>query len=450
MLFSLIVFSLEFLLCNLIISPTNSVDHTAVSIALLIINTVIVYFSVSTSIRNSDNIEEEHNVRMMVLPSFFIRIAILLWDVYARHIFILPNSEADAEWYHKIAVSFAFGSRANQVDYRKYSYYIGKLYRFIGVQKITIQFLHVFFAMWSIVLIYKILVRFKIDTGTRRRAMLFACFLPNLMMITTFFLQESVIAFLIILSLYFYTRWWFGDGLINIIWSVVASVSAAMLHLGGIVVAIGIIALMVLTANKDRIMHLTPVKAVFVIFVVLGLILVLTTFGDELLTKIGGKVDYESITGEVELKEAGGSVYTIGISGLPPVLDLLVNTPIRMVYFVFSPLPWTWRGLKDILAFFGSVLFYIYVIYTVVQALIRKPLRNLGEDSISSYYFVIIVILMIASVMFGWGVANAGTALRHREKFTYLFIIQFAISKEIILRIDNKDAKKSISNSSNL
>ena len=442
---------IEFLICNIIINPIDDTEHNVAALILLALNTIILCFAVSSSIKNKDNPEEENSVKTMIFSSLFIRIAILFWDIYARNIFILPNSEGDAEWYHINGVRYAFGRFADQVDYNKYSYYVGQIYKLIGVQKMTIQFLHIFFAICSIVLIYKILLMFKVDSKIKRTTMAFACFLPNTMMITTFFLQESVIAFMIILSFYLYTRWWFSNRFIYIILSIAISLLASVLHMGGMVVAIGILSLAFVVGGKDHELKLSLFRVLSIIVLMFISILILSQFGNTFMGKLRGGVTYEGITYETEVREGGGSGYVVGIGGLPPTLDLVVNTPIRMVYFVFSPLPWAWRGLSDIIAFFGSALFYMYTVFTAIKVIKRKPSRILKGDSISAYFVVLIVIVLIAAIMFGWGVANAGSALRHREKFTYLFIVLFAISKEIILRTELKlESKESVSDSSRL
>lgn len=451
MIFSGITFCLEFFLCNLLIQPNNDTEHNTAALILLVINIVVVCLAVSGSIKSNNNPDEERSVKTMIFSSLFIRIAILFWDIYARNIFILPNSEGDAEWYHINGVRYAFGRFADQVDYDKYSYYVGQIYKLIGVQKMTIQFLHIFFAICSIVLIYKMLLMFKVDSKIKRTAMAFACFLPNTMMITTFFLQESVIAFMIILSFYLYTKWWFSNRFIYIVLSVTISLLASVLHMGGMVVAIGIVSLVFVVGGKDHELKLSLFRVLSIIVLMFIGILILSQFGDTFMGKLRGGVTYEGITYETEVREVGGSGYTIGIGGLPPALDLVVNTPIRMVFFVFSPLPWMWRSLADIIAFFGSALFYMYTVFMSIKAIKRKPSRILKGDSISAYCMVLIVIVLIAAVMFGWGVANAGSALRHREKFTYLFIVLFAVSKEIMLRTELKlESKESISDSSHL
>ncbi len=452
MLVTAIIFAIECISYHLFANPTEQTDTSVFMILSFLINIIIVCIAINSSIRDEKDPELEQSIKSMVIVSFFIRIAILLWDVYARDIFILPNSEGDAEWYHNIGVSFAFGGRSNEVNFNSYSYYVGQFYRFIGVQKLTVQFFHVFLALCSVILIYKILCMFGLDAKIKKRAMFFACFLPNLMMITTYFLQESFIAFFIILSLYFYTKWWFRGNAFNIIFSVVSSAMGSILHIGGIVCAVGILSTLFLVNSKDRKLHITTVRLFAVVFMIFAVLALISVFGDDLLRKMGGEITVESMTGTTDIKEYGGSAYVIGIQGLPPLLDLIVNTPIRAFYFAFSPLPWQWRGLSDILAFFGSTVFYIYLVIQTVKTYRSKATKMLSEDNITSYMFVLVVIVIIAMVMFGWGVANAGTVIRHREKFTYICIVLFAINQEIMLRQKGVDTEneESVSDSSDL
>ncbi|MBE6824276.1 MAG: hypothetical protein E7513_02900 [Ruminococcaceae bacterium] len=450
MFFASLVLIFEGILCNFILMPNSDVEQSTCAVVLLVINIVVVCLGISFSIKNN-NVEEERSIKLALFSSFFLRILILLWDVYCRHIFILPNSEGDAEWYHKIGVSYAFGTRAQEVDYTKYSYYIGQLYKFIGVQKMTAQFINVFLAMCSLILVYKILCKFDIDTKVKKITITIAAFLPNLMMITTFFLQESIIAFFVISSLYLFTRWWFGKSAFNIVLAILFSVAGAMLHMGGFAIGIGILMMLFLVNNKERKVSATPARLVMVIIMAFVALFAISTFGGDLLGKLGGEVSAEAILDKSGDREIGGGAYVIGIQGLPPAVDIVVNTPIRMFYFIFSPLPWMWRGPGDILAFFGSTIFYIYVVYLTIKAFKTKPNKTLVNDNLGSYLITLTVIVLIAAVMFGWGVSNSGSVIRHREKFTYICVVMFAISQEILFRTEKVNAEQeSIDNSSDI
>ena len=440
----LFIFIFEALLCNIILVPTLDTNAESASLIMLGINVVIIYFILLLTKKED---EDRNVVSKMLVFSFSLRIFLLLWDIYARDIFVLPNSEADAVWYHNIAVSYAFQGRANVVDLTDYSYYVGLLYKAIGVQKITVEFLHVFLTMWAMVLIYKIMCMLGIDAKIRTTAMAFVCFLPNLMIISTVFLQESVIAFLSILSLYYYTVWWTKHKTIYFLLAILASSASAFLHTGGAVTAIAFVVTYMFIGNKEREVRLTGGKLFIGVVLIFGMLMIMTAYGDVLFGKIGGELSAESIVSNVgKTDRVSDSDYSVGIKGLPPALDIIVNSPIRIISFIFAPLPWMWRGISDIVAFFGSAIFYIYVFVLTIKAFIAVKGKEKPEK-IWAFFVVLVVTWLIASLMFGWGVSNTGTALRHREKFTYICVVLFATSKEILRRTEKVNAEqKNISN----
>lgn len=422
---------IESLLCNIFLQPTIETDVSLVSLILLLLNSFVLTFVLLGINKRKD---EEINLNLILMLAFWARIFLLLWDVYARHIFVLPNSESDAVWYHSVAVSFAFGMRSGIVDLTDYSYYVGQFYKIVGVQKITMQFIHVYVSMYSIVLIYRILCMFDVRPAVRKITMLLVCFLPNLILITTVFLQEAVIAFLVLLSLYFYTKWWFGYNFGHFILAIVSSVCGAFLHAGALVTTVGFVVTYMFVGNKERKIDISLAKIILGFVLVIGMLTLISMNGDTFLGKTGGELSADAIVSNAgKTDRVSDSDYFIGIPGLPATLDLIVNSPIRMFYFVCSPLPWMWRGLSDIIAFFGSAIFYIYVVYTAWKA-VKSYKWKIKPEYIWGYFFVLIMVIFVAMLMFGWGVSNTGTALRHREKFTYICAVLYAISSELQYR----------------
>lgn len=449
----------ECVLCNILLQPNKMTPVTEVQWIMLFINFIVALFSIERSIMNvssevyrlghfSDPYPERAKVKNILLLSFILRVFILLWDVYGRNIFVLPNSEGDAVWYHLIAESYAWGGRKDTIDFTHFPFYYGQLYKFIGSQKITAQFINVYLAMCSLVMVYKILCKLNISPQVRNNTLMIAAFLPNLMMITTFYLQESIISFCIISSVYCYTNWWLKGGIWNMIFAVLCSLAGSILHMGGLVIGIGALTMLVLVGNKERRLEITGFKITLVVGMGFLILILLTTFGgDTILGKVGGDLSAESILYSQSVREEGGGAYVIGIQGLPPAVDIVVNTPVRMVYFIFSPLPWMWRGLGDLIAFFGSTIFYFYVFYVAVKAYRSHPINGMLGSNIGSFLVVLTVMIALASVMFGWGVSNAGSALRHREKFTYVCLIICAISNEILLRTGNTSENRRVKKS---
>ena len=444
---SVIIMLIEALLCNVMLQPTADTDVGAIEMVLLVINIFVLIFSVFRSIGDKDN---EHTIKYMIIVSLLLRLAILFWDINARDIFILPNSEADAEGYKNVARSYAFYSRSEQYDYDEYSFYIGQLYKLIGMQELTAQYLNIYFAIFSIVLIYKILTMFEVSIKNKKTAITLACFLPNSLMITSFFLQESVIAFCIVLTLYFYTKWWFSRRILFFILSFIPATSGAFLHSGSIVPVVAIVATFAFVSNAEHKLKITVLAAVGAVVISLVVFAFISSNSGTLFSKIGGSLSAENVVNSAGKTDRVSSAdYLIGIGGLPSVLDLIVNSPIRMLYFLASPVPWMWRGLNDIAAFFGSSIFYIIAFWNAVK-LIRHRNGIDRESGMWAYFFVLFIMIIFAMFMFGWGVSNSGTALRHREKFTYIFIILYCLTKEMIERARIIKNEESVSDSSRL
>jgi hypothetical protein len=96
-----------------------------------------------------------------------------------------------------------------------------------------------------------------------------------------------------------------------------------------------------------------------------------------------------------------------------------------MFYFVAAPLPWNWRGLSDIIAFCFSSTIFLYAYIRAYQEI------RWSESSDHKTMIVICSILALSSALiFAWGVSNAGTAVRHREKFMAVYIILIALCND--------------------
>lgn len=447
MIISVVVMLVEAFLCNILLQPTANTNAGTIELLLLFVNVIVLAVSVFRSVGDKD---EDQTIKYMIIVSLLLRLAILLWDVYGRDVFVLPNSEGDAVGYKTIAESYAFHGRSGQYDFDEYSFYIGQLYKFIGLQPITAQYLNVFFAIYSIVLLYKILCMFDVSVKNKKTAVALACFLPNSMMILSFFLQESVIAFCIILTLYLYTKWWFTGNYFYFFLSFIPSVFGAMLHSGAIVPIVAIVATFAFVGNREHKLKVTALATFGALLISVIVLLYISSNSGMLFSKIGGSLSADNVVQNIEKTDRiSDADYFIGIKGLPSVVDLIVNSPIRMLYFLASPVPWMWRGLNDIVAFFGSSLFYIIAFWNAVK-LIRHRNGIDRENGMWAYFFVLFIMILFATFMFGWGVSNSGTALRHREKFTYIYIILYCLTKEMIERAREIKNEETVSDSSRL
>ena len=416
-----IILLFEFLFLGIIVQVDIGTDMTICSLGLLMLNSGILSSLLLKAIPG-----EKELCNYLVL-SLFLHICLIIFDVFGREFFVLPNAEGDAVAYAQIAISYAFGMRKSLIELRDYSFWCGQIYKLIGVQPVTIQFINAYLALYAVVFIHRVTVMLNISFEYRRKMILFMCFLPNLLVITSVFLRESLIAFCITASIYFYTKWWFDYKNMNLMFAMVLSFIGAVFHVGGLACAIGYVITMFCVNNRQRKIQISSKSIMSMMILLFITLLCASYFSNVLFSKIGGELSVENIVESAgKTDRTSDAEYKIGIQGLSPILDLLVNSPVRMFYFVAAPPPWMWRGLKDIVAFCGSTIFYLYVLVQFWH-FICEYRNKFSESFFISYILVVGVILFVATLMFGWGVSNTGTALRHREKFTFVFSLLYAL-----------------------
>ena len=127
----------------------------------------------------------------------------------------------------------------------------------------------------------------------------------------------------------------------------------------------------------------------------------------------------EDIVSIADAYEEGGSAYNANIVSNDSTVGFIVNTPFRMFYFLFAPVPWNWRSATDAIAFVFSALFYGYVFIKALVYAVKSRSFSIG----SAFFLIALLTLM----MFGWGVSNSGTALRHRDKMVIHYLIMYAL-----------------------
>lgn len=115
------------------------------------------------------------------------------------------------------------------------------------------------------------------------------------------------------------------------------------------------------------------------------------------------------------IKDLGGSAYLTSITINNPI-QLVIFGPIKTFYFFTSPLPLNWRGFMDIFTFMtDSMLYLMTIVYTV------KNRKLFGDKKV--LIVCLIWMLVGAGLIFGIGVSNAGTAVRHRQKLMAIFLV---------------------------
>ncbi len=444
----IIIFFVEIAIMSLGGTYSESTNMESVSLLILTINVLVML----ASIAGSHSIKR--TMKLVLILSFLFRVALLLWDFYGRSVFVLPNSEADADAFHQVALSYAFGSRQGNFDWNIYPFYIGKLYHLIGVQRITAQYFNLMLSIIALYFTNRCMQLMKIKREVNDTLMGILAFLPNFAIICVLLLRESIIIFGIIISVFFFMKWWNDPKFRYIPLSLLFSLIATVFHSGSIAITASLAFLFVMFNGKQHSFDLTAKSIVYIVVFILLFTAVFSVYGDQLLGKFSRVETVQDVEKVTKYYEEGGASYSLDIVSSDSVLGIVVNTPLRILAFLVSPLPWKWRGVNDIIAFFFSALFYIITVYTAFAAvksyrILKKAPGYRSHNTLSelekehkNLLFAFCIIIIMALIIFGWGTSNAGSALRHREKFTLVFGLLLAVSVNFLHEVKEKLPEK--------
>ncbi len=353
---------------------------------------------------------------------YLFRVFIVFFDVFGRNIYKMPNAGGDAIMFYQFSAYFA----QTGILMRDHLFIrvMGTLFKFIGTNRVYAQFLLSMLSVVAIVMMIKSLYVVGVEEHAIRKVVKIICLLPNFAMISSFFLRESTIIFLISVSLYYFVKWFVQRKELSFLVAFVFCIMASAFHSGTIAFAGGFILVRMLY-NPVKRQFSFNLKSIIISFLfVFALAYLFSRYTDTLFSKMS---EVESIEDIANTSDKGGSSYARFVGNSNNPINMLIFSLPRMFFFLFSPLPIVqWRDLGDVLAFCFSALYFFAVLRRAIH--IRKKHMN-------NQYICLLIALLIVSFccffVFGWGCSNSGTALRHREKMTVLVTMVYAVTLHI-------------------
>ena len=128
------------------------------------------------------------------------------------------------------------------------------------------------------------------------------------------------------------------------------------------------------------------------------------------------------ITDTINLKVKGDAAYP-DWTKINNTSELFYKIPISAAYFLFSPYPWDVKKMSHLVGILDS-FFYMVLVF-----LIFLNFKVIWKDPALR---TILLMLIVYFIVFGVGVGNFGTGIRHRLKFIGVLI---AIAAPAIIRI---------------
>lgn len=361
-------------------------------------------------------------VALVIGASLILRVILVFWDLHFRGVLLLPNSGDDTEMFYYWSLEVAKNPAMITEDFQggAFSKLFGLLLWLIGPLRAFAQYTNALFGLTIVLLFVKTTRWFGLESRDSFAIVAVAALLPNTLVLSAIFLRESVIALLVAISLYFFLRWFRGGHPFNVVLFTASVLTASTFHAGVIGIGIGYMIVALFYRRSTSQFGIGMHTAVYLALFAVVMYFVVAQHPDLFLGKFERYGTEDAVFAATNRRD-GGSAYLTGLT-IESYGDLLRYGPLRAAYFLGSPLPWHFRGFVDVLTFFTDSLFYIGVPITLFIVH-----RRLGTRQRLLAYGLFIVIF-VAALMFGAGVSNAGTAVRHRFKLFPLFLALGALT----------------------
>ena len=361
-------------------------------------------------------------LKNILIIAFALRIGLALVNTF---ILPLPDTGNDTVVYEltgwEYATAWNTGLEANftfaYVAPFIYSKIIGVIYFISGRVPLLVQFVNVVLGVFIVYYVYKIIIEFGATKRSAQIGSVITALFPTLCLYSAITLRETFISFFTIVSVFYFFKWLNSGKVSKLI------LTAAFLLLSsaifGAMIVIGVVyaIFFIFYEVKTKRWRLTSKQSVLGIFIV-TLVIMIIIFNPFLMDKLPGDLrlvfspDYMSY--KVNLAVKGGSAYLVGFTP-NSILDIIIQSPVRMVYFLLAPFPWMISSPGQILGLIDAFLYLVLVFYSI------RGLKYLKKYNNPAFWAVILMLLIIIGT-FAWGVSNFGTAIRHRQKMVGLLI----------------------------
>lgn len=363
---------------------------------------------------------EDRVLLLILLCALGVRLGLALVQAYTG--IDLPGAGDDSVTFEnegwKNAQAWLHGGEGGRSTGAYYfSSWIGLLYIFFGRVPLVPQLFNVYFSLLSIYLIYRTAKVFTGSLKVCRIAALLLLIFPTLNSYSAILMRESLLVFFGALSLYFLVLWMYQGRLIYLAYSFIAVAFNGALH--GVMFLLIFVHLLFLcfyspVEKKFRLVLWQLLPAGILVVIASLLLGNLVTY--QLPGNIADIFTPDFIRNVLERKPLARTSYLLDYVPYT-YFDLIWQTPLRVIYFLFAPFPWMIGGLRDLLGFLEvinyGILFVLFFIGTI------KVWPKNKQVVIACFLFAAALI-----VMFSWGTTNYGTAWRHKQKILpYIVVI---------------------------
>ena len=382
-------------------------------------------------------------LKNLLLVAYLIRATIVV--LTHNDFLILPDSQYDAKTFEYKAREFSrnygFAVILNflERDSLLISRIISIFYTLLGENQMLAQAISVILGTSCVYLTY-IICKSLWDNDTAKIASWITALFPTLILYSVLTLREIYVVFFLLLGILYFIKFLKTLNLINLLTVILIFYITLLFHgpvFLGLIVFVSYIFLILLKENLFLLKkHKINLKYFFLLIL----------FSIPICLFLAGfiKIPYiPTLNSLIEKKDIFINALNFGIRGeaaypswlfISDEIELLIKFIPKLIYFAYAPFVW---DIKTPMHIVGSLDGTIYIILTFFV------LKNRNKLWSNLFCRILILLLLFYLAVYGLGVSNFGTALRHRSKFVVLLIILAAPQiKKFILSFKKKTYNK--------
>lgn len=362
-------------------------------------------------------------IRSVMLTAWVARMLLLLVH---HQIFVLLPGRGDAKTFFLEALNFSNlgfdGALAafTATHSTGFSALMGAMLSLFGQSILVMELLNISMGLAIVALVYRLALNCGADRIQAKRAALIMALVPSTAQYSVVALREMILVLPFMLGLVALTarrtHATVNGMLLFTFWCSLAAVFHGGMILGIAGLGAGAFVFQMFASRQPG----QPRPNIFLNLVLLALFAGLVSLAGNMVSEVGlNKVSEISSTNLVSQINAasqqaarGGSSYLEGFS-VDNYGDVALSVPLRLVYFFFSPLPWDIRSAGHLLGFL-DVLLYAFCF--------REFWRGFKANALSPKVLMVLGVVLTIALAYAFGSSNAGTAIRHRAKFSYALV----------------------------
>lgn len=301
-----------------------------------------------------------------------------------------------------------------------YKVFMALMYYLFGNSTLMIQMVNAFFGTLVVLVVWRLARILNAEEKSAYRAAWIVAVFPSTILHSGMLLREVAVTLPLTIGVYYLANWHKDRKVKDAILAGLALMLSMAFHSGGFAVilalSIWVTGSWIKTFLKGQIrMFLRNTVALILVSLVV-VFAAGTGWGMKSFSRIE-TADFNTLTRTQQFAAIGRTAYLEDLHAETSA-DLALQLPVRFVYFLFAPFPWMIDGLRDLIGFADSILFF----GLICMIFLRRRIISKNANSV-----LVIAVFLAMAFTFSLGVSNYGTAFRHRNKMLPMLIAVSAV-----------------------